>query len=80
MYKVMIKTKYNTINWVVEDYNAPEVQEVLNQPYVEEVKIEKVKTVEELKKERDAALHHLVGNAYYTEKALELTKEIKEKH
>ena len=80
MYKVMIKTKYNTINWTVEDYNAPEVQEVLNQPYVEEVRIEQLKTVEELKKERDDALHHLVGTSYYMEKALELTKEINKKH
>lgn len=46
MYKITIKTKYNIINWEVEDYNAPEVQEVLDQPYVIEVKIEKIKTLE----------------------------------
>lgn len=80
MYKITIKTKYNVINLEVEDYNTPEVQEILDQPYVEEVRIEQLKTVEELKKERDDALHHLVGTAYYTEKALKLTKEINEKH
>ncbi len=43
MYRVIIKTKYNTIRWEVEDYNTPEVQEVLDQPYVLEVRIEKIK-------------------------------------
>ena len=43
MYLITIKTKYNVIRWEVEDYNSPEVQEVLEQPYVEEVRIEKLK-------------------------------------
>ena len=43
MYKLTIKTKYNVITLEVEDYNTPEVQEILEQPYVVEVKIEKVK-------------------------------------
>lgn len=43
MYLIIIKTKYNVIRWEVEDYNSPEVKEVLEQPYVEEVKIEKIK-------------------------------------
>ena len=42
MYLLIIKTKYNVIRWEVEDYNAPDVQEVLEQPYVEDVKIEKI--------------------------------------
>lgn len=40
MYKVRIKTKYNVINLIVNDVNDPEVQEILDQPYVEEVYIE----------------------------------------
>lgn len=46
MYKITIKTKYNVINLEVEDCNAPEVQEVLDQPYVLEVRIEKIKELE----------------------------------
>lgn len=46
MYKLTIKTKYNTITLEVEDYAAPEVQEVLEQPYVIEVKIEKIEKKE----------------------------------
>ena len=37
MYKIEIKTKYNTIHLEVDDYNTPEVQEIFNQPYVEEI-------------------------------------------
>lgn len=40
MYKIMIKTKYNEINLEVEDYNTPELNEIYDQPYVEEIKIE----------------------------------------
>jgi len=43
MYLITIKTKYNVIRWEVEEYNSPEVQEVIEQPYVEEVKIEQIK-------------------------------------
>ena len=42
MYKIMIKTKYNTINLEVEDLNSPEIHEILEQPYIVEVKIEQV--------------------------------------
>lgn len=42
MYKLTIKTKYNVITLEVEDYNTPEVQEILEQPYVVEFKIEKI--------------------------------------
>lgn len=40
MYLVKIKTKFNTIQLIVEDVNSPEVKEILDQPYVEEVYIE----------------------------------------
>ena len=40
MYKITIKTKYNVINLEVEDYNTPEIQEILEQPYILEIKIE----------------------------------------
>ena len=43
MYRITIKTKYNNIVWDVEDYNTPEVIEVLEQPYILEVKIENIK-------------------------------------
>lgn len=34
MYELEIKTKYNTINIVVEDLEDEKVQEILKQPYV----------------------------------------------
>ena len=43
MYKVTIKTLYNTINLEVEDINSPEVQEIFNQPYVLEIRAEEIK-------------------------------------
>ena len=42
MYKLTIVTKYNTITLIVEDYTTPEVQEILSQPYVISVEMEKV--------------------------------------
>lgn len=39
MHIIKIKTKYNTFEFIVEDYFAEEVQEIINQPYVEEVYI-----------------------------------------
>lgn len=47
MYKVRIKTKYNVIELEVEDIHTPEMDEIFNQPYVEEVYIE---TTEHYKK------------------------------
>lgn len=76
MYLVKIKTKFNTISLEVDDYNAPEVQEILEQPYIEEVKIENLKDA--LIEEREKALHHLVGTNYWNGKVKELTKRIKE--
>ena len=40
MYKLTIKTKYNVITLETEDYNSPEIQEILEQPYVEWVKLD----------------------------------------
>lgn len=40
MYRLTIKTKYNTIVLDVEDYSIPSVQEILEQPYIVEVQIE----------------------------------------
>ena len=34
MYELEIKTKYNTINLIVEDLEDERVQEILKQPYV----------------------------------------------
>ena len=55
MYKVMIKTLYNTINLEVEDINSPEVQEIFNQPYVIEIRAEQINEsdprIKRLKKE-----------------------------
>lgn len=37
MYKIKIKTTHNVIELIVEDYFSEEVQEIINQPYVQEV-------------------------------------------
>ena len=39
MYRIKIKTKYNTIILEREDYNTPEMKEIFDQPYIEEIKI-----------------------------------------
>ena len=49
MYKVKIKTKYNTIELQVENINTPELKEIFNQPYVEEVYIETMEHFKKLK-------------------------------
>lgn len=46
MYKVYIKTKFNTINLEVEDISGPYINEILEQPYIEEVRIEHIKEKE----------------------------------
>ena len=50
MYYVEIKTKYNTIKLNVEDPNDPQLIEVLEQPYVLEVRIEQRDDVAFVKK------------------------------
>lgn len=42
MYKLIIRTKYNTIELETDDLQKPEIKEILSQPYIEEVKIKKV--------------------------------------
>lgn len=37
MHWLRIKTKHNIIELVVDDYFSEKVQEIINQPYVEEV-------------------------------------------
>lgn len=43
MYKVEIITKYNTIELEVEDIYSKEFIEIIEQPYVIEVKAERIK-------------------------------------
>lgn len=50
MYRIIIKTKYNTITLEREDYNTPEMKEIFEQPYVEDIKIEKIKVKTLVKK------------------------------
>ena len=42
MYKLIIRTKYNTIELETDNLQKPEIQAILSQPYIKEVKIEKV--------------------------------------
>lgn len=41
MYELIIKTTYNIIHLIVDDYTTPEIQEILNQPYVLNVDVKK---------------------------------------
>ena len=52
MYQIIIKTTYNTIILEREDYNTPEMQEIFEQPYVEEIKIDKIEKGKVRKKEK----------------------------
>ena len=74
MYLATIKTRFNTIRLKIENPNDPEFLEVLEQPYVEEVRIEQ--KVEQLKEEIHAALFHAVGTSYYNQVAQEKSKEL----
>lgn len=74
MYYYEIKTKYNTLKLCVEDVNDPQLQEILEQPYILDVKM---KTIEDLEKERDEALWHCVGTAYYLQVAKEKNELIR---
>ena len=44
-YKLNIITKYNTINLEVDDIFTEEIQELLSQPYILEVNIERVRVL-----------------------------------
>ena len=48
MYELIIKTIYNTIHLTVDDYTTPEIQEILNQPYV--LNVDVYKTNQKVKK------------------------------
>jgi len=74
MYYYEIKTKYNTLKLCVEDPQDPQLLEILEQPYILDIKI---KTIEDLERERDEALWHLVGTAYYTQVAKEKNELIR---
>ncbi len=50
MYKLKITTKYNTINLVIEDFNTPEIQEILEQPYIISVEMNEIKDNDMVKK------------------------------
>ena len=76
MYKIIIETKYNTIKLITD--NTEEYKEVFEQPFVKNVDIKELKTLEELIAERDAALRHVVGTSYWHQRVLELNKEIEE--
>jgi hypothetical protein len=50
MYRITIKTKYNTIVSEREEYNTPELQEIYDQPYVEQIYIENLNKVKKLER------------------------------
>ena len=74
MYLVKIKTKFNTIELEVDDMNSKEIQEILNQPYIENVYIQSMEQY--TKDEIHKLLSHVVGMSYNTEKVLELKKKL----
>lgn len=37
MYYLKIKTKFNELELIIDDYHDEEVQEIFNQPYIEDV-------------------------------------------
>ena len=76
MYKIIIEIKYNTIKLITD--NPEEYKEVFDQPYVKNVEIKELKTLEELITERDEILNRTVGVSYWHQRVLELNKEIEE--
>ena len=50
MYRITIKTKFNTIVLEREEYNTPEMQEIYDQPYVEQIYIENLNKVKKLER------------------------------
>lgn len=52
MYRVRIRTKYNTIEIKTNDTNDPQLLEVLEQPYVLEVYVEQIENEMKLIKEK----------------------------
>ena len=78
MYQVIVKTKEKTYEIKVENLNDDRLIELIEQNKIIKLQIERVKTKEELIKERDSLLYNVVGMSYNTQKALELNKKIKE--
>lgn len=37
MYYLKIKTKFNKLELIIDNYHDEEVQEILNQPYIEDI-------------------------------------------
>lgn len=50
MYRITIKTKFNTIVLEREEYNTLELQEVYDQPYVLEIQIDNLNKVKKLER------------------------------
>ncbi len=50
MYRITIKTKFNTIVLEREEYNTPELQEVYDQPYILEIQIDNLNKVKKLER------------------------------
>jgi hypothetical protein len=50
MYDIQIKTKFNVIQISVDDLEDPEVKEILEQPWVEEIKVDNVQDKPKYKK------------------------------
>lgn len=48
MYRITILTKYNTIVLEREDCETDEMKEILSQPYILDVKIEKIGKIKKL--------------------------------
>ena len=78
MYLVIVKTKEKTCEIKVESLNDDRLIELIEQNKIIKLQIERIKTKEELIKERDDLLYNVVGMSYNTQKALELNKKIKE--
>ena len=43
MYELIIQTQFNTIRMTIDDYNSPEVKEILDQPYIVSVEWHQIK-------------------------------------
>lgn len=50
MYDIQIKTKFNVVQISVDNLEDPEVKEILEQPWVEEIKVDNVQDKPKYKK------------------------------
>ena len=50
LYELIIKTTYNTIKILTDDYTKPNIQEILNQPYVLSVEVKEIKEKTKVRK------------------------------